>query len=75
LANTLRAPVTSLDHAVRVNELLANTPEGYSEWRMATPGGIRRGEDAHISDGVRRVRGRPATSFSDWAAREASVLA
>jgi uncharacterized protein YbjT (DUF2867 family) len=51
----------------------ANTPEGYIEWRMAMLGGIRRGEDAYLSDGVQRVLGRPATSFADWARREAAV--
>ena len=31
---------------------------------------IRDGHDAHLSDGVERALGRPATSFADWAARE-----
>jgi uncharacterized protein YbjT (DUF2867 family) len=31
---------------------------------------IRDGHDAHVSDGVERALGRPATSFADWAARE-----
>jgi uncharacterized protein YbjT (DUF2867 family) len=48
----------------------AGTPEGYVEWRMAMLGGIRRGEDAYVSDGVERVLGRPATSFEYWARRE-----
>jgi uncharacterized protein YbjT (DUF2867 family) len=61
------------DHIARLRG--ANTPEGYIEWRMAMLGGIRRGEDAYLSDGVQRVLGRAATSFGDWAAREASVLA
>lgn len=52
----------------------AGTPEGYIEWRMAMLGGIRRNEDAYLSDGVRAVLGRPATSFADWATREAGVL-
>ncbi|MHC5797296.1 NAD(P)H-binding protein [Lacisediminihabitans sp. FW035] len=52
----------------------AGTPEGYIAWRMAMLGGIRRGEDAYVSDGVQRVLGRPATSFGDWARREASAL-
>jgi hypothetical protein len=53
----------------------AGTPEGYISWRMAMLGGIRRGDDAYLSDGVRRVLGRPATSFGEWAAREAGTLA
>jgi uncharacterized protein YbjT (DUF2867 family) len=52
----------------------AGTPEGYITWRMAMLGGIRRGEDAYLSDGVRRVLGRSATSFSEWAAREGGSL-
>ena len=35
---------------------------------------IRDGHDAGVSDGVQRVLTRPATSFEDWAAREASAL-
>lgn len=36
---------------------------------------IRDGHDAAVSDGVQAALGRPATSFEDWAAREASALA
>ncbi len=61
------------EHAAGLRE--ANTPEGYVEWRMAMLDGIRRGEDSYVSDGVQRVLGRPATTFREWAAREASVLA
>lgn len=53
----------------------AGTPEGYITWRMAMLGGIRTGDDAYLSDGVQRVLGRPATSFADWARREAGALA
>jgi len=60
-------------HLARLRE--ANTPEGYIEWRMAMLGGIRRGDDAYLSDGVQRVLGRTPTTFEDWAAREASILA
>lgn len=35
---------------------------------------IRDGHDAEVSDGVLRALGRPATSFEDWAAREAGSL-
>ena len=35
---------------------------------------IRDGYDAEVSDGVQRALGRPATSFEDWAAREAGSL-
>jgi uncharacterized protein YbjT (DUF2867 family) len=52
----------------------AGTPEGYIIWRMAMLGGIRRGEDAYLSDGVERVLGRPATPFTEWATREGSAL-
>ena len=53
----------------------AGTPEGYITWRMAMLGGIRTGHDAYVSDGVQRVLGRPATSFTEWARREAGTLA
>lgn len=52
----------------------AGTPEGYITWRMAMLGGIRRGDDAYLSDGVERVLGRPATPFTEWATREGSAL-
>jgi uncharacterized protein YbjT (DUF2867 family) len=48
------------------------TPEGYITWRMAMLAGIRRGDDAYVSSGVTSVLGRPATSFQDWLAREAT---
>ncbi len=47
------------------------TPDEYIRWRLAMLGGIRRGDDAYLSDGVERVLGRPATDFAAWAAREA----
>jgi uncharacterized protein YbjT (DUF2867 family) len=50
----------------------AGTPEEYVRWRLAMLGGIRRGDDAYLSDGVRRLLGRPATSFAAWARREAA---
>lgn len=50
--------------------LAAGTPDGYVTWRMAMLAGIRSGDDAYLSDGVQQVLGRPATSFTDWAARE-----
>ncbi len=61
------------DHVRRLRA--ATTPEGYIAWRMAMLGGIRRGVDAYLSDGVQRVLGRPAAAFADWAAREATALA
>ena len=60
------------EHTRRLRD--AGTPEGYITWRMAMLNGIRRGDDAYLSDGVQRVLGRPAVSFADWAAREAGVL-
>lgn len=48
----------------------AGTPELYVAWRMAMLDAIRTGADAHVSEGVERVLGRPATSFSAWAERE-----
>lgn len=48
----------------------AGTPAGYVTWRMAMLGGIARGDDAYLSDGVPTVLGRSATSFHEWAARE-----
>jgi uncharacterized protein YbjT (DUF2867 family) len=59
-------------HTIRLRQ--NGTPEGYITWRMAMLNGIRRGDDAYLSDGVQRVLGRPAASFADWAAREASIL-
>lgn len=50
----------------------AGTPEEYVRWRLAMLGGIRRGDDAYLSDGVQRLLGRPATSFAAWARREAA---
>jgi uncharacterized protein YbjT (DUF2867 family) len=57
------------EHVARLRA--AGTPEGYLRWRMAMLGGIRRGADAYLSDGVPAVLGRPATGFAEWAAREA----
>jgi len=56
------------DHVARLHA--AGTPEGYIRWRMAMLGGIRRGADAYLSDGVQRVLGRPATGLREWARRE-----
>lgn len=60
------------EHVARLRA--AGTPEGYIRWRMAMLGGIRSGADAYLSDGVRRVLGRPATDFSTWARREAANI-
>lgn len=35
---------------------------------------IKDGHDAELSDGMQHALGRPATSFEDWAAREAGAL-
>jgi uncharacterized protein YbjT (DUF2867 family) len=56
------------DHVARLRA--AATPEGYIEWRMAMLGGIRRGADAYLSDGVPQVLGRAPASFAEWARRE-----
>jgi uncharacterized protein YbjT (DUF2867 family) len=48
----------------------AGIPEGYVRWRMAMLGGIRDGQDAHLSDGVLRVLGRAPTDFRTWARRQ-----
>jgi uncharacterized protein YbjT (DUF2867 family) len=56
------------EHVARLRA--AGTPDGYIEWRMAMLGGIRRGADAYLSDGVQQVLGRPPASFADWARRE-----
>jgi uncharacterized protein YbjT (DUF2867 family) len=61
------------DHVQRLRA--AGTPEGYIEWRMAMLGGIRRGDDAYLSDGVQQVLGRPATSLTAWAGREVPAAA
>jgi uncharacterized protein YbjT (DUF2867 family) len=56
------------DHVARLRA--AGTPEGYIRWRMAMLGGIRRGADAYLSDGVQRVLGRQPAGFREWAERE-----
>lgn len=56
------------EHAAQLRS--AGTPEGYVTWRLAMLGGIERGEDAYLSDGIERVLGHPAASFSEWASRE-----
>ncbi|HVT67948.1 MAG TPA: NAD(P)H-binding protein [Trebonia sp.] len=61
------------DHADQLRA--AGTPEEYIRWRLAMLGGIRRGDDAYLSDGVQRLLGRPATSFAAWARREAASSA
>ncbi|MFZ4842264.1 hypothetical protein [Mycetocola saprophilus] len=48
----------------------AGVPEEYIRWRLAMLRGIRDGEDAYLSTGVRTVLGREATSFADWIERE-----
>jgi uncharacterized protein YbjT (DUF2867 family) len=58
------------EHAAQLRS--AGTPEEYIRWRLAMLGGIRRGEDAYLSDGVARVLGRAATDFTTWATREAA---
>jgi uncharacterized protein YbjT (DUF2867 family) len=64
-------PEDPVAHAERLRA--AGTPEGYVTWRMAMLDGVRRGDDAYLSDGVDHVLGRPATTFAAWAAREAGV--
>jgi uncharacterized protein YbjT (DUF2867 family) len=59
---------TDRDHVAGLRA--AGTPEGYIRWRMAMLGGIRRGEDAYLSDGVQRVLDRQPTGFREWAQRE-----
>ena len=56
------------DHVARLRAW--GTPEGYIGWRMAMLGGIRRGADAYLSDGVQRVLGRQPAGFREWAQRE-----
>jgi uncharacterized protein YbjT (DUF2867 family) len=73
LSETAGIPVSftaqsAQDHAAQLRA--TGTPEGYVRWRLAMLGGIQRGEDAYLSDGVSHVLGRPATSFQDWALRE-----
>jgi uncharacterized protein YbjT (DUF2867 family) len=46
----------------------------YVAWRMAMLDAIRAGRDAHLSDGVSRVLGRPATPFGDFAARDGHLI-
>lgn len=59
------------DRAVHVERLRnGGTPEPYVLWRVAMLDGIRDGLDSRVSDGVPRVLGRTATSFTEWAARD-----
>jgi uncharacterized protein YbjT (DUF2867 family) len=62
------ADETDEDHVTRLRA--AGTPEGYIRWRMAMLGGIRRGADAYLSDGVQQVLGRDPAGLVDWAKRE-----
>jgi uncharacterized protein YbjT (DUF2867 family) len=62
------ADESDADHVARLRA--AGTPEGYIRWRMAMLGGIRRGADAYLSDGVQRVLGRDPAGLRDWALRE-----
>lgn len=50
----------------------AGTPEDYIRWRLAMLSGIRRGDDAYLSDGVAHLLHRPATDLATWAHREAT---
>jgi uncharacterized protein YbjT (DUF2867 family) len=61
-------PETDEDHIAELRE--SGVPHEYVRWRMAMLGGIRRGEDAYLSDGIPTVLGRPATTFRAWALRE-----
>jgi uncharacterized protein YbjT (DUF2867 family) len=61
------------DHVGRLRA--AGTPEGYVQWRMAMLGGIRRGADAYLSDGVQQVLGREPAGLQDWARREVPLSA
>ncbi|MBL0885796.1 NmrA family NAD(P)-binding protein [Myceligenerans indicum] len=73
LSEAAGAPVRFEDEADDAHERRlaeAGTPAGYIPWRAAMLRGIRRGEDAYLSDGVERVLGRGATSFQEWARRE-----
>jgi uncharacterized protein YbjT (DUF2867 family) len=67
------ADESDASHVARLRA--SGTPEGYTQWRMALLGGIRRGADAYLSDGVQAVLGRPPTGFREWARREAPTAA
>ncbi|TDO67494.1 uncharacterized protein YbjT (DUF2867 family) [Kribbella sp. VKM Ac-2571] len=60
------------DHIQRLRA--AGTPEMYIQWRMAMLNGIRSGADSYVSAGVADVLHRPATSFANWAQREAAPV-
>jgi uncharacterized protein YbjT (DUF2867 family) len=49
-------------------------PRQYAELLGGLFALIRDGHDAHLSPGVQEATGRPATSFEDWAEREAGQL-
>jgi uncharacterized protein YbjT (DUF2867 family) len=61
---------TDAEHTAALRS--AGTPEDYIRWRLAMLGGIRRGEDAYLSNDVTRLLRRPATDFATWARREAT---
>jgi TPP-dependent indolepyruvate ferredoxin oxidoreductase alpha subunit len=73
LAERTGRPVAHVDLPVEqwVAGAAANgLPVEYAGMLGGLFGLIRDGHDAHVSDGVQRALGRPATSFADWAARE-----
>jgi uncharacterized protein YbjT (DUF2867 family) len=53
-------------------KLAEQLPEEYVAWRMAMFDAIRDGRDAYLSSGVEDVLGRPARSFTSWAAERAA---
>jgi uncharacterized protein YbjT (DUF2867 family) len=63
-------PESRDEHLRRLRD--AGPPEGYVVWRMAMLDGIASGRDARVSDGVDQILGRKATTFDQWAHREAA---
>jgi len=78
LAGHLGRPVRHVD--VPLSQWLAGAvqsglPQDYAGMLASLFTLIAAGQDAHLSTGVQDALGRPATSFSVWADREAGALA
>jgi hypothetical protein len=60
--------------AWRAAAVTGGVPEDYAALLTGLLGLVRDGRGARPTDGVERALGRPATSFAEWADREAGAL-
>lgn len=77
LTGVLGRPVRHVDLPVQEwaqGAVAGGIPADYAELLGHLFTVIRDGHDAYVSDGVQQVLGRPASSFADWAVREAASL-